>query len=250
MAISRIFSDELGGVRSPLNKLAESTWHDPEVAKAYDSFVEEYPMYWVIGRWLIGTALLERPLGILDLACGTGVISRILRRDYLYADEIIATDTSSPILGFAARRCEDLGVRIVLASGDPRELTTIMGDLVVCSAAVWQLSFEKTLESLAAGAVGRRQFIYNYPAGVKFCSLKEQANIGRQFGWEVHSVQRMHYLASADEASSYSLIPIFGLTRAIRASAQCVQWTRVVLTVGTDRKLTTGRQIAPLICNG
>jgi ubiquinone/menaquinone biosynthesis C-methylase UbiE len=111
---------------------------DPEFG--FESFAS-HGFYRAINRSLIETALRHapvadrgRPLAVLDMACGTGLITSILAE--VLADQgrtatVIAVDPDEGALAVARERVGDLGIPVRFACGSTSELAPLASNIDV-----------------------------------------------------------------------------------------------------------------------
>jgi SAM-dependent methyltransferase len=100
-----------------------------QFARLYDDLIDQDYEKWVDYIEEIFRKFGAKPRLVLDLACGTGSVSRIMaQRGY----EVIAADRSADMLAVAAEKCNGLDVRIVCQDMRALDLYGTV-DAVVCT---------------------------------------------------------------------------------------------------------------------
>jgi ubiquinone/menaquinone biosynthesis C-methylase UbiE len=97
-----------------------------------------HPFYTAINRSLVRQALaylpsrpVNAPLTLVDMACGTGAITRLIAEELANQGRqvhIIAVDPSTDALGCAQKSIETLGVNVDFFQGEPVDLPTFVHD--------------------------------------------------------------------------------------------------------------------------
>src|SRR5579859_2488953 len=100
--------------------------------------VTVHPFYAEINRSLVRQAfipLATRPVGaaltIVDMACGTGVITRLIAEEMVrqgHPGHIICVDPSAEALRLAQKSMEEVGVKADFIQGEANDLSAIVHD--------------------------------------------------------------------------------------------------------------------------
>lgn len=138
------------------------SWDDPIGAEVYDDVVEHGELYRELARQLIETLKPKPPATVLDLACGSGLVSRMLDPSLT----IVGVDRSRAMLDVAQRKRERAQLTQFIEC-DPTELpfADARFDLSLCSAAFWHFPavssvFAELTRVLRPGG----RFAFNVPA--------------------------------------------------------------------------------------
>lgn len=144
----------------------DDVWDDPRVAETYAEIVAAGSVYAALARGLAQSVALSPGDRALDLAAGTGIVSRALLAQVGREGYVVALDRAPAMLDVARREAPVAAFAAVVA--DPARLPFADGgfDAATCSAAIWHFP--------ALGAalcevhrVLRRggRFAFNAPAG-------------------------------------------------------------------------------------
>lgn len=107
-------------------------------ADLYDGFTRAHDRFTATGRALVALAGELRGRTVLDLACGTGVVTRELLR--AGAAQVVGVDISPQMLAHARRNLADAPVRFVCAAAERLgDFVDAEFDAVVCNAAIWYM---------------------------------------------------------------------------------------------------------------
>lgn len=141
-----------------------SGWGNEATARAYAAYARAYPMYRETARDLVAIAQVAPGAVVIDLACGTGVVTEELLGRVGVAGHVTGVDSSRAMLDIARGQIRAHNVRFVQAPAE--QLPTLVAsqvDIVVCNSAFWQLPLAETLHAIAAVLASRGRFTFNLP---------------------------------------------------------------------------------------
>lgn len=145
---------------------SESPWRGWRNASIYHEFVETFPIYRELNRFLADLADVGHARRVLDLACGSGATTLACLERLPREAEIVGVDSSAEMLAIARAEIGDRRAHFVLspARSVDRELPGIF-DRCVCNAAVWQFpSLREVFDALSRVLVRDALFVFNVPA--------------------------------------------------------------------------------------
>jgi len=137
------------------------TWHDEFNADVYDAYAQTYPLYRDTGKRLIELADVHPDMTILDLACGTGIVTTQISAFGVRETDIIGIDSSEAMLAIARRKLPRSRFFLCRAETISEILPASSVDVVVCNAAVWQIPFRRALQELHAVLKPDGRFAFN-----------------------------------------------------------------------------------------
>ncbi|MEE9190292.1 MAG: methyltransferase domain-containing protein [Candidatus Neomarinimicrobiota bacterium] len=115
-----------------INKQDEFSFADDSIAKAYDTILVPS----LFEPWALQLIQDNQPWGdtkVLDLACGTGVITRVLANNIKNNGRVIALDINSQMLDLARIRCAEWkNIEFIEGSGESLAISDNTLDVVVC----------------------------------------------------------------------------------------------------------------------
>lgn len=146
--------------------MRSNMWLEKENAEAYEKFAQTHSLYRQTGKQLIELATFAPGMTVVDLACGTGVVTELLVEMVPQLESIIAVDWSKAMLDVAIRKPTLAGVQIHQASAEV--LDTVLPaesvDVILCNSAFWQMPTSETLAALHKVLKRHGQLIVNGPA--------------------------------------------------------------------------------------
>jgi ubiquinone/menaquinone biosynthesis C-methylase UbiE len=123
-----------------------SGWNERENARRYRDFEVRHGMYASLGRKLAGMAGIEPGMEVVDLACGTGAVTREILRLLGGSGSVTGVDASEAMLELARMELDDPRVRWVHGRGEELERAVDRPvDRVLCSSALWQMRLPEVL---------------------------------------------------------------------------------------------------------
>jgi ubiquinone/menaquinone biosynthesis C-methylase UbiE len=142
--------------------MVSRAWHDAENAHLYDAFTRKFRLYDDLATRLVDLADLRDDMTILDLACGTGVVSRIVLQT-ASPGALILVDMSEEMIRLARRNVSDCRCTCVVATAATvaASIERHSVDVVLCNAAVWQIEFDDLLEQLRSVLKPGGRFVFN-----------------------------------------------------------------------------------------
>jgi ubiquinone/menaquinone biosynthesis C-methylase UbiE len=124
------------------------TWDDERNAQIYEAYARAYPLYQETGKRLVALANLHPDMTIVDLACGTGIVTEQIKAVIGNKGEIIGIDLSEAMLALARKKLPS--VRFLHSSAEQIDtvLPASLVDVIVCNAAFWQMRVKEVLRAL------------------------------------------------------------------------------------------------------
>ncbi len=142
-----------------------SIWFDIENAQVYEKYAQNHSLYRKTGQRLLALASLPSNTTIVDLACGTGVVTEQLVQMVPNSHQIIAIDGSTAMLEIARRK--PLLAAVQFHQSRAEEIHTWLPpasvDVVLCNSAFWQMAARETLTAISFVLKPSGQFIFNSP---------------------------------------------------------------------------------------
>lgn len=138
-----------------------STWMDRLNAQLYEEYAQNFPMYRALGKKLIEVAEIQPGQTVVDLACGTGIVTTQLHEKLQDQGKIIGVDMSSSMLDIARKKLPM--VEFIEARGEQLHemLPESSVDVVICNSAFWQMDVEKALVAIKHVLKPGGRFIFN-----------------------------------------------------------------------------------------
>ncbi|GLV55770.1 hypothetical protein KDH_26140 [Dictyobacter sp. S3.2.2.5] len=122
------------------------TWEDQLNAQLYEEYAQQFSMYRQLGQTLVALAEpLRAGITVLDLACGTGIVTTQFAERLGTEGAIIGIDFSEAMLALARRK---LPGRLFYYSRDEHVASVLPEesvDIAVCSSAFWQMQARPVL---------------------------------------------------------------------------------------------------------
>src|SRR5258708_13331146 len=116
------------------------TWEDRLNAQIYEAYAQQFPMYRQLGQALVEQAEPLRPgVTVLDLACGTGIVTAQFASRLLTEGTVIGVDFSAAMLAIARQKLPDVTFYQARTEHIARVLPEASVDIAVCSSAFWQM---------------------------------------------------------------------------------------------------------------
>jgi len=140
-----------------------SAWADSFNAQMYEKYAQAYPIYRETGKKLVELADIRPGMSVVDLACGTGIVTERIASALEGTGSVIAIDLSATMLAIAAHKFPAGIVRFVHSSAEtidelfPEESI----DVVICNSAFWQTRTRDTVKTLQKVLKGGARFLFN-----------------------------------------------------------------------------------------
>lgn len=138
-----------------------STWMDQLNAQLYEEYAQTYPMYRNLGKKLIEVAEIQPGQTVVDLACGTGIVTAQLQEQLHDQGKIIGVDMSHAMLDIAREKLPTVEFIQTRAEDLPECIPAFSADVVACNSAFWQMDPEKTLLAIKQILKPGGHFIFN-----------------------------------------------------------------------------------------
>jgi len=138
-------------------------WADSFNAQMYEQYAQAYPIYRETGKKLIELAGIRPGMSVVDLACGTGIVTEQIVSALEGNGTIIGIDGSAAMLAVAAQKFPAGMVRFVHSSAETIDelLPEESVDVVICNSAFWQTRTRDTVEALHKVLKGGARFLFN-----------------------------------------------------------------------------------------
>jgi ubiquinone/menaquinone biosynthesis C-methylase UbiE len=138
-----------------------SAWMDRLNAQLYEEYAQNFPMYRELGKKLTELADVQPGQTVLDLACGTGVVTTQLHAKLQDQGKIIGVDMSPSMLEIARQKLPM--VEFIEARGEQLHevLPASSVDVIICNSAFWQMDVEKALVAIKHVLKPGGRFIFN-----------------------------------------------------------------------------------------
>jgi ubiquinone/menaquinone biosynthesis C-methylase UbiE len=171
-----------------------NVWFDTENAQEYEKYAQNYSLYRKTGQQLLALAAPTPDMTVVDLACGTGVVTEQLVQMFPNIHKIIAVDSSVAMLEIARRKPSLLAVQFYQSRAE--ELHTPLPqasvDTVLCNSAFWQMAARKTLTAISFVLKPFGQFIFNGPTQTR-TNQEERPAFAYSLGLQMlHIAQQEH----------------------------------------------------------
>jgi ubiquinone/menaquinone biosynthesis C-methylase UbiE len=138
-------------------------WADSFNAQKYEQYAQAYPIYQETGKKLVELVGIRPGMFVVDLACGTGIVTERIVSALEGTGTVIAIDLSAAMLEIAALKFPAGMERFVHSSAEtideliPEESV----DVVICNSAFWQTRTRDTIEALQKILKGGARFLFN-----------------------------------------------------------------------------------------
>lgn len=180
----------------PMKDVQNQGWHSALTAGAYEAFAQAYPLYTETARHLVDTTRIAPGERLVDLACGTGIVTESILARLGDACSIVSVDASTAMLEVARRKTRSPNVRFVHTPAERlREAVSHPIDAVLCNSAFWQLKWGEALPAIAAVLASDGRLVFNMPRQF-FCLSYDSAPLSaptleelmreiaiRDYGW-------------------------------------------------------------------
>ena len=122
-------------------------WLNEHNAHLYREYTQTYPFYREIAQQLLSLAPIRSDMTIVDLACGTGVLTEQICQKWAQTCQIIGVDASAAMLKYAQSNPALSTARFYQSQAEDLDmlLPAASVDVVLCNAAFWQMQIKKTL---------------------------------------------------------------------------------------------------------
>jgi ubiquinone/menaquinone biosynthesis C-methylase UbiE len=139
-------------------------WEDQLNAQLYEEYAQQFPMYLQLGQTLVALAEPLRPgTTVLDLACGTGIVTEQLVARLMAKSTVVGIDFSTAMLAIAKRKLPDATFYEARAEHIAQILSSASVDIAVCNSAFWQMQARPVLEGLNQVLKPGGRFLFNLP---------------------------------------------------------------------------------------
>lgn len=179
-------------------------------AQVYDQYVRVNPYYSTLSRRLVDSADVRAGMFVVDLACGTGIVTQQVRNRMNDVGRIVGVDIAEPVLEIARAQHEAENVDFLNIAGEDLANSFQEGtvDRVLCNSAFWKMDGRKTLEAVHHILKPQGLFAFNlvqnysyaYPNGVIPQSFPQlMRDVAQEFGYSFPQ-QRTHQVFTDDNS--------------------------------------------------
>ena len=158
-------------------------WYESHNAQCYEDYAQTYPMYRMLAAKLIEVAALQAGMTVLDLACGTGIVTAFILKAGV--EKVIGVDSSAAMLEIARHKFPDVTFIHTPAAQLDQYIQAASINIVVCSSALWQLKVQKTLVAVHQILKCGGRLVFNWP--------QPRSSQTYRFGDLVHQIAREEY---------------------------------------------------------
>ena len=167
------------------------SWHDEANARHYADFNRRFGLYQAASEDLVDLAGFGPDATVVDLACGTGVSTRVIARRLGPGGRVTAVDGSAAMLAIAAGEVADQRVSWLRSQAeDIGGRLTGPVDAVICNAAIWQTDLDAVAQAVGGLLRPAGRFAFNVGTGLlagtgpaSALPTALQAIAAREYGW-------------------------------------------------------------------
>ncbi len=159
------------------------TWLDPFNAQLYEQYAQTYPLYQEIGKKLVDVADVQQGMTVVDLACGTGIVTTQIFAKLNHTGAIVGIDGSPAMLDIAKKKFLNNEVRFLQSSAENLQqvLPTKTVDIILCNSAFWQMKVKETLDGVCSILKPQGRFIFDLPDFGVYTSETLQSRFSYRF---------------------------------------------------------------------
>ena len=140
--------------------------YDKATSDAYQTFNNVSDFYKKLGNTLVDMAQIHKNMQIVDLACGTGVVTKLVQDELDNTGHIYAVDLSKEMLEKAKMRISSQNVTFINSSSETlRPKIDVHIDAVLCNAAIWQMDIQQTFNNIRDVLKSNGTFVFNISQG-------------------------------------------------------------------------------------
>lgn len=145
---------------------SERGWHSERTALAYEEYAQAHSMYKVTARDLVAIAEMAAGMTVVDVACGTGIVTEAILGQLGETGSIIAVDLSREMLAIAKGKIQGANVAFIQSSAERlNEVIGAAADIAVCNSAFWQIRMSEAFTALGSALKANGRFVFNLPHG-------------------------------------------------------------------------------------
>ena len=135
-------------------------------ADLYEEYVQNGLRYRKVAKALVNVAESIKGQTVIDLGCGTGILTRMLAERVGVSGHVIGVDSSTDMLASARRTTSATNVAFIHSPAEAVDQVIHQPvDALFSSAAFWQFQREPTLAALAKIIAGDGMLYFNLSAG-------------------------------------------------------------------------------------
>lgn len=140
--------------------------YDKLTAEKYEEFASKFDLYHRTGRFLMKMADIRPGMFVLDLGCGTGIVTVEILKEMNGVGKVVGIDYSRVMLSKARKKFLNKPVSLIHGKAeDVASLVSDEPDVTLCNAAFWQMDTNKVLEGLNKVMKKGGCFVFNLSRG-------------------------------------------------------------------------------------
>jgi len=144
----------------------ERGWHSERTAHAYEEYAQAHSMYKVTAHDLVAIAEIAPGMTVVDVACGTGIVTEAILGRLGETGSVIGVDMSREMLAVAGEKIQAANVAFVQSPAERlNEGIEATADVAVCNSAFWQIRMSEALTALGIVLKANGRFVFNLPHG-------------------------------------------------------------------------------------
>ena len=136
-------------------------WLDSWNAQVYEEYALKYPMYRELAKKMVEVAGIGPGMTVVDLACGTGVVTEQILAKLTGKGRVIGVDKSGAMLDIARKNLPEVEFVEAPAEALHEVVSGASVDAVVCNSAFWQMDVGRTVEEIAQVLKPEGCFVFN-----------------------------------------------------------------------------------------
>lgn len=142
------------------------TKYDKATSDAYEIFNNVSDFYKRLGSTLVEMTHIHKDMQVVDLACGTGIVTKLVLAELDNTGHIYSVDLSKEMLKKAKMRITSQNVTFINSSSESlRPKVDVPIDAVLCNAAIWQMDLLQTLHNIRNLLKPNGTFTFNISQG-------------------------------------------------------------------------------------
>ncbi len=145
---------------------SEREWHSERTAHAYEEYAQAHSMYKATAHDLVAIAGFTPGMTVVDVACGTGIVTEAILERLGETGSVTGVDRSSEMLAVAGRKIQAANVTFVQSLAERlNEVIKVTADVAVCNSAFWQIRMSEALTALGIILKAGGRFVFNLSHG-------------------------------------------------------------------------------------
>ncbi len=115
-----------------------SVWNDAYNAQLYEQYAQTFATYKETGKKMLEIAEIHPGFTVIDVACGTGIVTEQIVARLAGQGTFIGVDMSEAMLAIARRKLPQVQFIQVYAGQLHEVVPEGTADIVICNSAFWQ----------------------------------------------------------------------------------------------------------------